>query len=235
MTQSPSLIPLLDRAQILQPSKWLTFRILIDKEEMEDLLESCSPLFLCNVAEMVDVGEELLAKEAFLSCYDTYLSTLQKGLLPSRKQLRPFFSSAWTASLSAIGALPVGTNRQMIKPMLPVIQLSSHFFSFSKVRSAFLSMVHSQEGIPWGIQFAYPQLYAQSGTFGTKMTLQDNTLPNFSLFRSFKEWVKEHTRPAKFLFRKEKKVTATFRITSQAAKWMASFPLLKGNDLELLT
>ncbi len=216
----------------LQGSKWLTFRVLAETNDIAELMATCPTLLLCNVSERVEKGRALITTEGFLRCYQNYIETLQNKKNPVRGELRPFFSAAWTLDPGALGAMPAGQERWIIKPLLPVVQLSSHFFHFSQESQQFHSMVYSQDAIPWGLQFSYPQLYTQPGLEEAHASLKQPDLPNHALFLTLKEWVKAKTRPVRWVFQ-GKKITATFRMTRSVGTWMGDHPLLRQVGLRL--
>ena len=216
----------------LEASKWLAFCLLVDPTEMEALVSTCAPFFLCNVSECVSKEEGLVERADFLRCYQNYVERLRSHEIPKRSDLRPFFSTAWSASKSALIASPVLSNQWIVKPLFPVIQLNAHFFSFSMETGRFHSMVHGGEMVPWGIQFSYPQLYICPVERKPSLSLKNKELVNNRLFAALKKWVRRFTRPARF-YCGEKRLTATFRVSQSAARWMASYPLLKQMGLEL--
>ena len=232
MAQFPLPVGQLPSKKMLQPSKWLTFRVLIEKDEMAALVQVCQPLFIGNVSECVTEKTALLKTEEFLRCYHEYIEVLKKKEVPDRKALRPFFSAAWTSAKETLEAFPTPHKQWMIKPVLPIIQLSAHFFSFSETSHRFHSMVYGSEAVPWGLQFSYPQLYALSHQGKVHFSLKDQALPNYALFKVLKNWVRNQTRPARFFFQ-GKRMNATFRLSQSVANWMALHPSLKQIGLEL--
>lgn len=230
MTSFPFQIAQPSNRGRLEASKWLTLRLLVDPSEIKALILPLKSLLICNVSECVPKEQALLSPEAFLRSYENYVRELQEKKRPDRSTLRPFFSSAWTTSSQALIATPVPPDRLMLRPILPVVQLCAHFFLFSSKSKKFHSMVHGKETVPWGLQFSYPQLYAQSGEL--IYTLKNQELANNALFSSIKKWVRDETRPARFLAQNER-VVATFRISPAAATWMRGHPSLKQLGLEL--
>lgn len=231
MSPLPFRVGQLSREGWLQGSKWLTFRLLIDSQEMEEFISFCGEISMVNVAEVVSEKTALISRADFLSCYQSYVTSLAKGLEPKRSSLRPFFSLAWTASKEALCAFSLSEDRWMVKPISPVVQLSHHFFLFSPENQRFHSMACGHEGISWGLQFSYPQLYARSAEGKAHFSAKGKQ-PNGVLLQRMKQWIRQNTRPTRFFFQKQQ-LTAVFRISRRAAAWMADYPLLKQLGLEL--
>ena len=231
---APPLFPLgrLPREGWLQGSKWLTFRALIDAEEMEDLVQACQSPLMVNVSSLVSLENSVLEKKDFCACYRRYTQELAKGQGVQVAQLRPYFSAAWTLVHEAFRAFPAPDQRWMIKPVEPIVQLSPHFFFFSSEKKSFRSMTYGPGMIPWGLQFSYPQLYAQS-TGGETYYAAKTKRPNHKLLQELRKWMRRVTRPARFVF-EEKRVIATFRVSHKAAEWICSHPLLQQHKLRLI-
>ncbi|MEM7174390.1 MAG: hypothetical protein AAF443_00470 [Chlamydiota bacterium] len=232
MADFPFPINPLSSGKVLQASKWLTFRFLVEESELAALMQACQPLLIGNVSECVARETAALKKEDFLNCYCDYIADLRAGKVPQRSSLRPFFSAAWTVAPEALAAVAAPHGQWLIKPVLPVVQLSAHFFSLSVADGRLFSGTYGSEQIPWGLQFAYPQMYALSDQGEIHFSNKEPGLPNHGMMKTVKIWVRNHTRPARFCFQ-EKKITATFRISQAAAKWMAQHPSLKQVGLEL--
>ena len=208
---------------ILQASKWLSFRALLDQDELEDLIAALPTFFIYNVSNLVTIEDASLSVEAFKNAHLAYISSLKEGKVPQESKV--FFSSIWTTSPKSIYAFPAKQEHYIIKPLMPVVQLSQHHFSFSPINETFHSMVHSQEAISWGLQFSYPQIYSNSIQGDVIEVLKNPDMPNTPLFRILSKWMRDRTRPVPFLFQ-GKRINPTFRIGKQCLTWIHHHPQL---------
>ncbi|WP_194848245.1 hypothetical protein [Candidatus Neptunochlamydia vexilliferae] len=217
---------------MLQASKWLSHRVLLDVAEMEELLSSL-PLFgIYNVSELVSLDEAFISTEDFLARYIDYISELKAGIIPDEAPLKPYFSAAFSSTADALYIMEAKEGEYIIKTKEPVVQLGRHHFTFSHEQRAFHSMVHSHEAITWGIQFSYPQLYSNSLNQDVVEVYKDKNSPNTALFKHLAKWVRTHTNPAAFVG-EDKPFYATFRIGKKCVKWAADHPQLKQAGLTI--
>ncbi len=68
---------------VLQASKWLSYPVLIDADEMEALFKELRDFEIYLVSGVSKRGEEKISREAFLELYRTYIDALKEGKLPS--------------------------------------------------------------------------------------------------------------------------------------------------------
>lgn len=217
---------------ILQASKWLSHRALLDSGEMESLLSSLPPFSIYNVSELVDLHETQISIDDFLVRYVDYIATIKAGLLPDEAHLKPYFSAAFSARPEALYAMKVKEGKYIIKPIEPVIQLSLHHFTFSEEQMAFHSMVHSKDAVTWGLQFSYPQLYSNSINSDLVEVYKDKENPNTQLFQTLAKWMRAHTTPTPFHLG-EKPLNATFRLGKRSHVWARLHPQLEHFRLTL--
>ena len=149
---------------ILQASKWLSHRALIDSIELENLFETLFPFFIYNVSELVALDKAEISHEDFLVRYVDYIASLKAGLVPDEAPLKPYFSAVFSASREALYAMEAKEGKYIIKPLAPVVQLSLHHFVYSSEEQRFHSMIHARNAVTWGLQFSYPQIYSNSKT-----------------------------------------------------------------------
>ncbi len=217
---------------MLQASKWLSHRVLLDSGEMEALLSSLPPFGIYNVSELVSLEKAFISTEDFLSRYIGYVAELKAGLIPDEAPLKPYFSAAFSSTADALYIMEAKEGEYIIKTKEPVVQLGVHHFTFSEEQHAFQSMVHSKGAITWGIQFSYPQLYSNSISQNVVEVYKDKNSPNTTLFKHLAKWVRAHTTPAAFMG-ENKPFYATFRIGKKCVKWAADHPQLQQAGLKI--
>ena len=113
-------------------SKWLHTQFLIDPEEMQHLLQALGTIYLFSTMGVQPVGGNRISPERFLKHYGVYIELLKKGVPPVDQEFRFYFTSVITSSLDALQAVQVGADREIIRPLLPVLQMQLHRFDYSK-------------------------------------------------------------------------------------------------------
>ncbi|MEM8727908.1 MAG: hypothetical protein AAGE99_04280 [Chlamydiota bacterium] len=204
---------------VMQPSKWLSHRALLDVREMEALFKSLPPFSIYNVSELVALEEALISHEQFLSKYIDYVTSLKAGLIPDEKELKPYFSAAFSCTGDSLYAIELKEGKCIVRPKKPVVQLGLHHFTFSEEDHAFHSMVHSKRGVTWGIQFAFPQLYSNSIENDVVEVYKNSRFPNTELFKTLAKWMREKTTPTPFKVR-DRPIHATFRLGKGCRSWI---------------
>ncbi len=207
---------------LLQASKWIKHPVLLSFQEMENLLKALTPVSIGLVSEPVEEQEMLISHEKFLAVYKDYIDALEAGQMPQETSVRKFFSSIWTSSISPLYAIPAG-KKFLVKSQEPVIQLQRHHFFYSHIDHKIHSMVMSPESIPWGIQFAYPQLFEDPVSHeiqGIKECL------NAPLFLKLARWMRTWTVPTPFIL-DGKLIRVPLRIGKEALQWIGKHPKLK--------
>ena len=213
---------------MLQASKWLSHRVLLDGEEMEELFRALPPFRIFNVSQLVPIGGGEISSETFLTHYHTYVDALKKGETPSPSP--PIFSAALSAGESPFYFMPVKEGRGIIKIKTPVIQCSLHHFAYSAEEGTFHSMVHSTEAISWGLQFSFPQLYSNSLHPEVIEIYKDPNDPNALIFKAITKKVRALSAPTPFMMG-DRRINATFRIGKKAREWIHHHPQLKTGAL----
>jgi hypothetical protein len=205
-------------------SKWMKHQVLLDVPEMETLCQHLGAVNFFNVSEILPLGDLELSHEKFLSSYSRYIEGLKSGTPSFDFNIKRHFSSAVTIDPQTLYACPIGSDRFMAKPSIPLIQLQQHRFFPSKTAGEFHPMVMSQESIHWGIQFAYPQIF-HDGSLYTKVT-DPKMFPNTPLFTKLIQWFRANTVPTTFMW-DGKKIATSFRLGKQCFSWINNHPQLK--------
>jgi hypothetical protein len=209
----------------LQASKWISSQVLIDGDEMKDLFQALGDpyLFICGVVNPSQGSR--LPLEIFLNHYKEYVDKLKAGVLPDPRDYQKWFCPAMTSTLDALFAVPVGEKEEIVKISSPIIQMRAHTMDYSPIDKKFHSMVFGSDNIPWGIQFAYPQLALDAAT---GEVLQVRNAPEFSnsqLFKTLQSWVRSHTIPTPFLIDGVVK-NEPVRIGKNCLSWINNHPQL---------
>jgi hypothetical protein len=213
---------------LLQASKWIKHPVLLSFSEMQNLLKTLFPVFIALVSEPVEEQEMLISHEIFLSVYKDYIRSLEAGQIPDEKGIHKFFSSIWTSSIHPLYAISAG-KKFLVKSQEPVIQLQRHHFFYSELDQKIHSMVMSPQSIPWGIQFAYPQLFQDPISHeirGVKACL------NAPLFLKLARWMRTWTVPTPLIL--EGKLTyVPLRIGKEVLPWIGRHPKLKEQGISI--
>ena len=217
---------------VVQASKYLFCRALLDAKEMEALLRSLPPFSIYNVSELVDFQSGKLTQEDFLAKYIDYVATIKAGLIPNEKVFKPYFSASFSATSEALYAMKIQEGKYIIKPKEPVVQLSLHHFTYCFERQKFHSMIHSEESITWGIQFSFPQIYANSKTGDIIEVYKDKNNKNATLYKALSKWIRAYTTPTPFRIEGELR-NATFRLGKESVAWAKHHPQLEAHRLSL--
>ncbi len=189
-------------------SKWLKVYALLEVAELKELLgDSC----LYNVSEVLTNPGALIDNNRFFAAYAAYVESLKTGKKPVID--RHLFSAA--ISKEPVPICDLGKGRFIAKPDKPVIQMQPHAFVIAGGKC--LSMVHGEESISWGLQFAYPQI-AMDAAGHLEKTLR--TTENGALFLSLQKWMRENTKPAKLTI-DGKQMNVSIRLGKQ---WTGRLP-----------
>jgi len=126
---------------LFQVSKWLSYQLLIDFDEMENLIKELGNYSICITGQICKDGEELVSKEKFLSVYKAYIEAVKSGKLMDESLYRPFFSSIFTTTLDDLYKIPVTDDQYIIRVSKPVLQLQAHRMHYSKLDKKFRPMI----------------------------------------------------------------------------------------------
>lgn len=215
-------------------SKQLKFQVLLDDSEMRSLLQDLVPVHICVVSEPTTLDRALISTEDFLEKYSCYVAAIKQGNLLNEKPLRRYFSSGWTSDLDTVYAMVIPSNKHLVKPIKPLIQLQGHHFFYSDLDKQFHPMVLSQESVTWGIQFSYPQLSQDPKTSDIVKVGKGDDFPNTALFVTLTKWLREHTLPTPFVV-DGKRTNAPIRLGKQCLSWIGKHPQLAQKEIEIFS
>ncbi len=215
-------------------SKAIKIPVLMDSQEMEALFQtmesSCGAIGIYSVQGVCKKGEGVISKESFFKAYVEYIEYLKRGEIPPEKEFRPLFSSILSTTHTILYAMPVGPEEQLIKSTRPVLQLQMNHIHYSKEDDEFRPMAFGSEGISWGIQFSYPQLFQDPKSQEICPVRESPEFPNTSLFKTLQRWIRHHTIPTPFIVNGKKR-HVPIRIGKQCLHWIHFHPQLKQRDI----
>lgn len=217
---------------VLQASKWLSYPLLIDSDEMEALLAELGDFDIYRVSGVSTRGEERISRETFLQTYNNYIHALKRGESYPESLYRSVFSSVFSVNEDALFLVYVGDNQQLVKIAKPVIQLQSHRISYSPVDGKFRSMVWGPDSISWGIQFSYPQIFQDFHTKEVRQIADTPEFPNTALFRLLQRWGRYHTVATPFIV-DQRKVNVPIRLGKRCFPWINNHPQLISQGLSV--
>lgn len=217
---------------LYQVSKWLSFQILIDLNEMKDLLQTLGTFDICITGQIYKTGEEFISKEKFLECYSAYIEGIKTGKLIHESLYRSYFSSVFTKSLDDLYKLKISEDQFLLRVSRPVLQLQANRMHYSKLDGKFRPMIFGIDSIVWGIQFSYPQIFQDNRTKEIVSVLKSKEFPNSTLYHTLQKWIRKNTIPTPFVDG-EKTIHATVRIGKNCLPWINHHPQLIERGLKI--
>jgi len=223
MQQTTQVIP-------LQVSKWTKLPLLVDVSEMEALINEFAPPFkIYNVQSVCTKNSGIYETDDFLKAYGQYIGYLKKGEVPPMGDLRALFSGVWSVSEEALYSLSVDENRHLIKPCSPVIQTQHNLIRYSNEEKVFRTQVFGSEGIYWGIQIGFPNIFLDANTAEISKT---HHFPNMELFAAVQRWMRRYTVPTPFIVDGQK-TNVPIRLGKSCFDWIRAHPHLKQQGIEV--
>ena len=205
-----------------QASKWLKVQVLCDADELAQLFELLHPFRIYPLGGFVQNPCPPIAHGAFLQEYGSWIEGLKKKQLPLDVQLKRLLACAWTAHDEALELQEVAGERYLVRVAQPVIQVQSHFFTYSTLDKVFHSMSMGMGSIFWGIQISYPQIYQDPIT---QELLEGADSPNAELFQKVRQWSRDVTRATPFIAEGQK-IHVPMRLGKKCFSWIENHPQL---------
>lgn len=213
----------------LQASKWLSFQVLLDEQEMAHLLTSLGGFEIWRTGVICPLGEGLVPKEEFLKAYGRYIDALKEGHLPSEAICRDFFSTVFSTTRDALYVVDTGNGQGIVRPEKPVIQLQNHRLDYSHEDGKFRPRILGGDSIFWGIQFSYPQIFQDNKTYELMQVSDTEFFPNTKLFKALQVWVRQNTIPTPFIV-DDKQINVPMRLGKQC-HWINQHPQLASKGI----
>lgn len=202
---------------VYQASKWLKCQALLDGEEMAHLLNALGFFSIYPVTGIVD-GRPI-PHPFFIEEYTRWIQGLKEGIVPTPQQLRRLMACVFTDDLDALWLQEVGQGRFLTKIAKPVVQVQTHYFSYSALDNVFRPMSMGLDSIFWGLQFSFPQIYQDP------KTMELCEVEEGALFRKLQLWMREKTRATPFVV-EGKRMNSPIRLGKQCFSWVNRHPQL---------
>jgi hypothetical protein len=208
----------------LQASKWLKIQALLDTSEAASLFAALGTFTLYVHGAVCKTDETIVSQEQFLTLYTTYIEALKSGTLVDLSPFRSRFSLLLTRDSQAAYTVPVSEDQCIVRCCEPAILVQPHQLSYSAEEKKFRSMMFGTESIPWGLQFAWPQLFQNPNTGDVEQV--DKRSPNAQLFQALQHWTRASTLPTPF-FVEGVRHNVPMRLGRQCLPWINQHAHLK--------
>lgn len=211
-------------------SKWIAFQMLLTRNELEDLFNEISAQVFCCIAKVDEEKNLLYHKESYLSLYTSYLEALKSQNKFLIKQLLISLNVALAYDESSLYKVLAPNNKCLIKIKKPCIQVKPFNFVYHFGLEKFLTNIKSEEAIYFGLEFSFPQIFQDPQSQEIQSLFKNNLSLSETYFNKIRLFVREKTKPAKFLISDKRKV-ATFRIGKTCAGFVEELSFLKEKQL----
>lgn len=209
---------------VYQGSKWLKIPVLCDVKELSLLIDGS--FFIVPLTGIFDGNP--LDPQFFLSVYAEWMEQLKKGIVPTDAELRKILACAWTLDLDSLWLQEVPHKGFITKISKPVVQVQSHFFSYSRLDHVFRSMSMGEGSIFWGLLFSFPQWFQDPKTMEIQSVQKD------PLFEKIRLWSRSHTRATPFQVDGEK-TNVPIRLGKNCFSWIHHHPQLNAQNIEVVS
>jgi len=216
------LISTLKEQGVYQGSKWLKIQVLCDGQELQDLFSVLDPFFIFPLTGIVD--GQAVCHSKWLEAYSGWIENLKRGMIPTEVDLRRFLACAFVEDLSSLWLQEIPNRGYLVKIAKPIVQVQTHYFTYSSEDKVFRPMSMGFESIFWGLQFSYPQIYQDP------KTLELKEAPKNKLFEILRLWSRDKTRATPFLI-EGKRVNSSIRIGKNCLSWMHQHPQLLARNI----
>ncbi len=211
-------------------SKYLSYDVLLDASEMQDLISYLGDIYLCNLSELITIDRAISSKEDFMQKYSAYVTSLVDSKEKFEDSETRIFSSFITKDLKSVYAFEMKDGKCLIKQKEPMLQMRSHSFSYNRENDTFHSMNFGESTIAFGVQFSYPQIFQDPKTKKIHHVLKEDQFLNNLLYKNLVKWMRKNTKPTPFLIDGKRKI-ATFRLGKNCFSWINSHRGLLQNKL----
>lgn len=218
---------------VMNASKWLRFALLVDVSELQTLLENLGQVHLINLSPVHSEQDLLVTKEQLLKQYKDYIDLIKAGKSVDHAHMQKAFALHMSYDMSSCYQIVLKEGALLYaKERAPGVRLRLHNFSWDGENGQTHSNVHAKNGITWGLEFAYPQIFASSIDEEVVYVLKSNEMPNNALFQQVKKWVRQGSKPVRFLYEGSSCVS-TIRLGKEAQNWVGCHEGLRTNKLEV--
>lgn len=218
---------------VMQASKWLYLRMLIDPVEFKELLVLLEDVHFLNMAR-VCIKEDIFVEPSKLaSQYDHYISLLKREEIVDDRAYRPHFSLAISKTLLPFYLMQVKTESFLVKLVEPIIRMQLFSFQYIQEQQRFISTYSIENSISWGLEFSFPQFYQDVDTCQPVEILKNKANLNTQLFKSLQKWTREATVPVPFIIDENKEI-APFRLGKKCFEWINLYAGMRKHGLKIV-
>lgn len=178
-------------------------------------------------------GQNAIKEEVFLAAFQEYIVTIKSGQEVDDARFRFVFTALLSAYDSALRAITIGEDKEIITPYEPAIQIQLHRFGYSTLDGKFRPMVFGEKSVSWGLRFSYPQLFQYPQTREVMEALDESKFPNATLFNKLRRWIRHNTQATPFLV-DGKRVNIPMRIGKECFSWINNHKELTRRGLSVL-
>lgn len=205
---------------VYQGSKYLKIQVLCEPAELKSLF---TRLELFSIYPLTSLGAGTpVHQKQFVEGYDSWIEGLKQGRAPTDGELRSLLACTFVADLDSLWKQEIPGGRYIVKMGKPVIQVQSHFFTYSPLDEVFRPMTMGSNSIFWGLQFSFPLIYQDPKT----MELREvDESPESELFQKIKQWARDETRATPFVV-DGKRTNVPIRLGKNSFSWIHKHPQL---------
>ena len=214
-------------------SKWLHFDLLVETDEFRAFFDSIDePFFLFSTMGVQLKDKNVLSVDSFLSSWQRYIDELKASKKPDDREYRFFFTALLTLEKSAVRALDLPRDKEMIVPYTPCVQMQMHRFIYSNIDQSFKTQSFGQTSVSWGMRLSYPLLYQHPETREVEKALDKTRFVNASLVTLIRSWLRKTTVATPFVI-EGKRVNATSRLGKGCFSWINQHHDLLAKNLKV--
>lgn len=202
---------------VFQASKWLKIPVLLDGEEMKQFIDALGSFWIFHIGGISD-GKPI-RHGFFVEEYVRIIEALKKGKLPTSEELRRIMAAVFIDDLNALWLQKIQEDKYLTKIGQPVVQVQTHYFTYSSLDQVFRPMSMGVNSIFWGLQFSFPQVYQDP------KTMEFCEAKEGALFRKIQLWMRENTRATPFIV-DGKRINSPIRLGKQCFSWINHHPQL---------
>ncbi len=214
-------------------SKWLSFYCLFSDLELQSIIEKLEVLRVFNLSQVGNEKKLSLDKLDFFNFYKNYLEAMRLDQKEVLGEISKAMNLGVCFELEDYYKLSVGDNRFIIKNKAPIIQIHPFSFRYDRILHKFFDQAKSSDAIFFGLEFKFPQIYQDPKTSKVIEVYKEGIDINAKKFKILRRFIKDSSRPARFLIDGEKKV-ATFRVGLESKKIAKEQLSLKDNQIQFM-
>jgi len=178
----------------LQASLWMTQRVLLTPQELQELFDSLPQFFLFSLSAIGPQERFALKRSTFLENYEAFFATLFEHKDARFQFHKKQLTVAMTADLDALHLVQAAQDKYLIHLHQPVIVIGLSVFHYDAESSKVMFTDHLQASIRVGLEFKFPQFYQDPKTMQPVKHFTDKTHLNTQLYKALQKWIRDHTK-----------------------------------------